>query len=190
MTVQPVNRDTSSVGFSLRQVIVEQIILSRGLAVCREQSSAHRIDVALLPIRVRIPQVGEIWLIDQQFGFWSFAATIQTADQFNAGAGIGPPGEQGEPGEQGVPGEQGEPGPLGPPGEVGPAGPPGADATYYTHTQVTPSASWTVAHNLGRYVSVDVWVGDELGLADVEHIDVNTLAITFPSATSGVAAVR
>jgi hypothetical protein len=92
MSVQPVNRDTRSTGFSIRQVAVEQIILARGLAICKEQSSLHRMEVSLLPIRVRTPKVGEIWLIDQQFGYWSFAATVQTVDQFAAGAGTGPSG--------------------------------------------------------------------------------------------------
>ena len=60
----------------------------------------------------------------------------------------------------------------------------------YTYTQDTPSASWAVEHNLGRYVCVDVYVENQLGLADVEIIDLNNLAITFPEATSGVATMR
>lgn len=87
MSVQPVNRSSLSIGFSLQQVVVEQVIPARGLAICKEVSTLHRMEVPLLPIRVRTPKVGEIWLIDQQFGFWSFAATIQTISEFAAGAG-------------------------------------------------------------------------------------------------------
>jgi hypothetical protein len=75
-------------------------------------------------------------------------------------------------------------------GPRGPVGPPGPTTDAYTHTQDTPSASWVVVHNLGRYVSVTVYVADLIGLADVEHVDLNTLSITFPQATVGVAAIR
>lgn len=79
---------------------------------------------------------------------------------------------------------------LGPKGPAGPTGPAGPDGRFYTHEQTTPSASWTVQHDLGRYVSVDVYVDDHVGLADIEAIDLNTLSITFPSAVSGIAAIR
>lgn len=75
-------------------------------------------------------------------------------------------------------------------GPTGPIGPQGPEGGVYTHTQVTPSASWLVIHGFNRYVSVDVYVDNLVGLADIEYIDPNTLAITFPQATVGVAAVR
>lgn len=71
----------------------------------------------------------------------------------------------------------------------GPAGPPGL-GTGYTHHQTTPSASWLVQHNLGCYPAVAVYVDGELGLADVEFVDLNTLSIPFPQATTGIAAIR
>lgn len=60
----------------------------------------------------------------------------------------------------------------------------------YNHIQSTASASWTVEHNLGRYPAVDVYVDNELVLADVFYIDANNLSIVFPEETSGVAALR
>jgi hypothetical protein len=63
-------------------------------------------------------------------------------------------------------------------------------STFYTHIQTTPSASWTVVHGLNRYVIANVYVDGAVGLADVEHIDLNTLAITFAESLSGVAAIR
>lgn len=77
MSVQPVNRNSHNVGFDLHQVIVEQVIPDKRLAICQEVSTKHRMEASLLPIRVREPMVGEVWLIDQTFGLWSFAALIR-----------------------------------------------------------------------------------------------------------------
>lgn len=71
----------------------------------------------------------------------------------------------------------------------------GADSTEvaiqgdlaYTHTQGSASASWTVAHALGKFPSVSVVSGGNLVYADVAHTDANNLTITFSAATSGVA---
>ena len=68
------------------------------------------------------------------------------------------------------------------PGEMalviaGPPGPPGGSG--YTHHQVTASAVWTVAHNLGRHPSITVV--DHLGgqlFPDVRYLDADLAQIT------------
>lgn len=75
--------------------------------------------------------------------------------------------------------------PQGPPGSPGP---PGPSSGSFTFTQSSPSSSWTVAHNLHRYPNVSYV--DDTGfawLADVEHIDTDTVVLVFPSPTSGKA---
>lgn len=58
----------------------------------------------------------------------------------------------------------------------------------YTHTQMIPSAVWTINHNLGKYASVTVidsagsWVQ-----GDVFHNSGNQITITFSSAFAGIA---
>jgi hypothetical protein len=80
------------------------------------------------------------------------------------------------------------------PGPPGPPGPPGKDGTgdlHYVHTQGTPSAVWTVQHDLGKWGSVTVldsansWL-----LTDVEYLDENTLVITLAAPASGKALVN
>lgn len=58
----------------------------------------------------------------------------------------------------------------------------------FTYTQATPSATWTITHNLGKYPAVSIV--DSAGSAvvgDVEYIDANTVTITFQSAFAGAA---
>lgn len=73
-------------------------------------------------------------------------------------------------------------GPQGSPGAPGPAG-----GSAYVHTQSTPSAGWTVAHGLGHKPLVQVEVGGEVVLSDIQFIDDNNLFIEFASACSGTA---
>lgn len=76
-------------------------------------------------------------------------------------------------------------------GPAGPPGPPGeGTGSWYTHIQSTPSPSWFVEHRLGRAPVVAVYVDGEFGLADIEIIDLDTCAIPFPEATTGIAAIR
>jgi hypothetical protein len=75
-------------------------------------------------------------------------------------------------------------GTVGPPG---PAGPPGPGAVY-EFTQASPSATWTVTHNLGLHPSVTVVdTGGSVVIPDVHYASVNALTISFGSATSGAA---
>jgi heat shock protein HslJ len=65
--------------------------------------------------------------------------------------------------------------------------PTGSDANF-VHTQETPSASWTVAHNLGKRPAVQVV--DSAGTqveGDVTWLSENTVRIDFTAAFSGAA---
>ena len=57
----------------------------------------------------------------------------------------------------------------------------------YTHYQNTPAQDWTITHNLGRKPSVTI-LDDQgvLWFADIEHLDNNTLVISFYSSGSGL----
>jgi len=74
-------------------------------------------------------------------------------------------------------------------GPTGPAGPAGVSGGNYTHIQSTPSATWTVVHNLG-YHPGGVSVIDSAGTkvyGDVTHSSVNQLVINFSAGFSGKA---
>jgi len=66
-----------------------------------------------------------------------------------------------------------------------PGGGGSGDKTF-VYTQVTASASWSVAHNLGKNPAVSVVDsgGNEL-LVDVDYIDLNNCTLQFGAATSG-----
>ena len=58
----------------------------------------------------------------------------------------------------------------------------------YVHNQLASSSEWTITHNLEKYVSVTVV--DSAGttvIGDVEHVDINTVKLTFTSPFSGEA---
>lgn len=80
-------------------------------------------------------------------------------------------------------------GPQGPPGPVGPPGPAGSGGDLsYVHNQAVPAAVWTVNHNLGKRPSVTV--EDSAGtdvVGEVDHVNANTLTITFTAGFSGTA---
>ena len=70
-----------------------------------------------------------------------------------------------------------------------PAGGGGGGARI-THTQSSPSATWTITHALGRKpASVTVWIGDELVDSDTETPNSTTIVITFPAPVSGRAEI-
>lgn len=63
----------------------------------------------------------------------------------------------------------------------------------YTHTQETPSAVWTVVHNLKRTVITDVFIHHkgvlEKIMASTKIVDNNTLTVTFSEPRTGVVRV-
>jgi hypothetical protein len=78
----------------------------------------------------------------------------------------------------------------GPAGPAGPAGGPGAgggDANL-AWPQLTPLATWLIAHGLGKYPSVTVIdsAGDQV-MGRIEYVDANTVRLVFSAAFSGTA---
>ena len=86
-----------------------------------------------------------------------------------------------------------EVGAFGPQGPQGPQGPPGSTTAanvFYVHTQSTPSATWTIDHNLGG--NPTAVVQDSSGTTcegNFSYPSLNRLVITFSAAFSGVAYV-
>lgn len=66
-------------------------------------------------------------------------------------------------------------------------GPQGATGgSGYTHNQITPGATWTVSHTLGRKpLGILVTVADAVVIADVSTPDANTVVVVFASPTAG-----
>lgn len=67
---------------------------------------------------------------------------------------------------------------------------PGGD-TVYVHAQNVPSATWDIAHSLGKYPAVVVL--DSAGTmleAEIDYISVNHLAIMFSGPLSGTATLN
>jgi hypothetical protein len=93
----------------------------------------------------------------------------------------------------GVQGEKGDPGEKGDKGDKGDTGAPGATTgdVHYDHVQGTAEEVWHITHNLGKYPSVTVLdsAGSEVE-GQVDHIDTNSLTVTFTGAMSGNASLN
>lgn len=61
-------------GFNHRIVLVHEIIPEKGIAMCSMGEQPLLQQVNLSPRRSLVPRVGEVWLIDRTYGFWSFVA--------------------------------------------------------------------------------------------------------------------
>lgn len=63
-----------------------------------------------------------------------------------------------------------------------------AAAGFYRHVQNTPSATWTIAHNLGFRPGVQIVDsnGDDID-ASIEHLDADTTVVSFITAIAGEA---
>jgi hypothetical protein len=62
------------------------------------------------------------------------------------------------------------------------------DDAHYVHSQMIPSATWVVTHNLGKFPSVTVV--DSTGrhvFGDVQYVDANNVTIIFSGAFGGKA---
>lgn len=96
-------------------------------------------------------------------------------------------GAQGPKGETGQTGATGQTGPQGPQGVQGPPG-QGATTLSYTFEQQVDSASWSINHNLGYRPAVTVQDYGKITIeGEINHINANTLIITFSAAISGYA---
>jgi hypothetical protein len=63
----------------------------------------------------------------------------------------------------------------------------GADKTY-RHVQITASDVWVVAHNLGKYVSVDVIdTSGALMIGELHYTSLNQIVLSFSAAIAGEA---
>jgi hypothetical protein len=79
-------------------------------------------------------------------------------------------------------------GPKGETGAAGANGTNGINGGNFTFEQQIPSASWSIAHNLGYRPAVTVQDYGKIVLeGDLNHINANNLAITFSEAVSGYA---
>ena len=64
-------------------------------------------------------------------------------------------------------------------------------AETYKHDQAVPAAVWNVTHDIGLFPSVDVIdSANTVVYADVQHVSVNQLTITFQAPTTGTAFLR
>jgi len=71
-------------------------------------------------------------------------------------------------------------------GDKGDKGEPGG--THYTHTQTSPSVTWTINHNLNKYPSIVLLtVGLVEFTADIVYSNKNQAIVTIAVATAGIA---
>ena len=67
-------------------------------------------------------------------------------------------------------------------------GPNGSSLARYTHTQISPLATWTVAHNLGLRPNVTITTtGGQEVWGEVLHLSANTLKVNFDTPLAGAA---
>lgn len=70
----------------------------------------------------------------------------------------------------------------------GPAGPPGSVGGQFQFTQASPSAVWTVNHNLGFRPNVALTtLGGAEVWGEVLHVSANQVLVTFDGPIAGLA---
>jgi hypothetical protein len=78
---KPVNAQSTSLGVTIRRVIVEQVVPERGVAIVRDdQQFATEIPYRVQQGRGRMPRVGDYWYVDRSMGPWVFSAYIAKND--------------------------------------------------------------------------------------------------------------
>jgi hypothetical protein len=105
----------------------------------------------------------------------------------------GATGATGATGPTGATGATGATGPQGIQGEVGPQGIQGSGASHstYTHTQSSPSSTWTITHNLACFPSVVVV--DSAGsvvIGEIAYNSNNSITLTFVGSFGGKAYIN
>ena len=79
-------------------------------------------------------------------------------------------------------------GPPGPAGPAGPQGPQGPAGTSFEFTQSTPSATWTINHNLGYYPQVALFTTGGVEFEGmITHTSLNQTVINLTSPVAGTA---
>ena len=64
----------------------------------------------------------------------------------------------------------------------------GALAATYIHTQMTPSDTWTIVHNLGKYPTVMVVdSSNSTVVGDIRYLSENSVELTFVGGFAGKA---
>ena len=65
----------------------------------------------------------------------------------------------------------------------------GGSSLRFDFSQPTPSALWTIAHNLGKRPIVEVYTlgGERVDTPDILHLNDNTLQITLVATLAGSA---
>ena len=77
MARQPASRGTMSYGLPSKIVRVDEVLSDQNIAYCTDTSLGHSIHVALTPRRPeRLPQAGETWVVDREFGQWGFVTPL------------------------------------------------------------------------------------------------------------------
>lgn len=77
----PVNGQSTSLGVTIRKVIVEQVVPERGVALVRDaQGFTTEIAYRVQQGRGRMPRVGDYWYVDRSMGPWIFSAYIAKDD--------------------------------------------------------------------------------------------------------------
>ena len=97
-------------------------------------------------------------------------------------------------GPAGSPGATGATGPKGDTGATGPQGPPGSITNFntslvsFTYEKATNANVWNITHNLGFRPAVTVMdYGHNNIECDIEHLNANSLTLTFSDVVSGYA---
>lgn len=86
---------TVATQFSLRQVQVLALIPERNTAQVRTYVGTSQMpptatfEVPVVPMRVRLPAPGEVWVLDKTLGYWTFAALMKAPDIYQGGRGTG-----------------------------------------------------------------------------------------------------
>lgn len=72
--------------------------------------------------------------------------------------------------------------------QIGATGPAGVSSnSAYTYIQSAANTVWTINHNLGFYPQVSTFDAVDQIEGDVDHINNNSLTVTFSAAVSGTA---
>lgn len=79
--------------FTLRQVRIDSLVPQNNTAMVIPYGGtglpSGKMEVSVVPMRCRLPQPGEVWLIDKQYGAWSFAALMVSPTLYKGGRDTG-----------------------------------------------------------------------------------------------------
>lgn len=77
----PLNAQSTSLGVTIRKVIVEQVVPERHVAIVRDgQQFTTEVPYRVQQGRGRVPRVGDVWYVDRSMGPWVFSAYVAKDD--------------------------------------------------------------------------------------------------------------